>query len=198
MTSSTYLLIYFLAFFALGFVWRSWQVYRLTGSSPLVLPTTDDAAGYVGRAFKLLMGLLATYLFAAAGLPDTSAALAPVLVPQHGALASVGWAILTVAWPLLLKAQHDMGLAWRIGVNENDSPNLVSQGLFARSRNPIFLSMRMALWGMCLVHTTVLALCLASLGEVLMQIQVRLEEAYLARHLGEVYARYQAQVPRWV
>lgn len=198
MTSSASLLIYFSVFFALGFVWRSWRVYRLTGSSPLVLPTSDDAAGYVGRAFKLLMALLAAYLFTTAWLPNAFAGLAPVLVPQHVALVGTGWTLLAVALPLLLKAQHDMGQAWRIGVNEDDRPHLVSQGLFARSRNPIFLAMRMALWGMLLVQPTALSLCLAALGEVLMQIQVRLEEAYFARHLGEVYARYQAKVPRWV
>ena len=49
------LLIYFVAFFLLALVIRSVLVYRNTGINPLVLPRTQDAYGYVGMAFKVLM-----------------------------------------------------------------------------------------------------------------------------------------------
>ena len=49
------LLIYFVAFLLLAFVIRSVLVYRNTGINPLVLPRTQDAYGYVGMAFKVLM-----------------------------------------------------------------------------------------------------------------------------------------------
>jgi hypothetical protein len=47
------LLGYFALYFFFGFVWRSILVFRQTGINPIVLPATDDAYGYVGRAFKL-------------------------------------------------------------------------------------------------------------------------------------------------
>ncbi|MEY3125130.1 MAG: hypothetical protein RLZZ573_1650, partial [Pseudomonadota bacterium] len=47
------LLAYFLTYFLMGFVVRSFLVYRRTGINPLVLPRTQDAYGYVGTAFKV-------------------------------------------------------------------------------------------------------------------------------------------------
>ncbi len=52
---NTLLLIYFVAFFLLAFVVRSVLVYRSTGINPLVLQRTQDAYGYVGMAFTVLV-----------------------------------------------------------------------------------------------------------------------------------------------
>ena len=43
---------------------------------------------------------------------------------------------------IMLVAQAQMGLSWRIGIDEKNRTGLVTQGLFALSRNPIFLSLR--------------------------------------------------------
>ena len=47
------LLIYFLIYFTFAFIWRSVLVYRRTGKNPFVLPSGDDAYGYVGRRIWL-------------------------------------------------------------------------------------------------------------------------------------------------
>lgn len=52
---NTLLLIYFVAFVVLAFVLRSLLVYWQTGINPLVLSRSQDAYGYVGMAFKVLM-----------------------------------------------------------------------------------------------------------------------------------------------
>ena len=52
---NTLLLILFVAFFLLAFVIRAVLVYRNTGINPLVLRRTQDAYGYVGTAFKVIM-----------------------------------------------------------------------------------------------------------------------------------------------
>jgi protein-S-isoprenylcysteine O-methyltransferase Ste14 len=75
---------------------------------------------------------------------------------------------------------------------------LVQHGLFARSRNPIFLSMRMALLGLVLVAPSAATLVLLVAGELLMQVQVRLEEQHLTGLHGERYAAYCHRVRRWL
>lgn len=46
------LALYFIVYFLLAFVWRTALVYKRTGVNPLVLPSSDNVYGYVGRAFK--------------------------------------------------------------------------------------------------------------------------------------------------
>lgn len=194
MTHSNALLVYFFAYFCLGFLWRSWRVWRLTGINPLVLPKRDDAHGYVGRAFKAVLLGLGMYL-AALSLWGTEPFGIAEVPP---ALVWLGWGFLLLALGTTCWAQRDLGTSWRIGIDEGSKPALVQHGIYAHSRNPIFLAMRIALLGMLAVSPCAISLALALVGEVLMQIQVRLEEAFLAQGLGELYASYCARVPRWL
>jgi protein-S-isoprenylcysteine O-methyltransferase Ste14 len=193
-----FLLAYFAAFFLLGILWRSLLVWRRTGINPFVLPSTDDAYGYVARAFKLVMGACA----AVAALPVLSTR-APDWLGAWPALSSVpgaacGWLLLLAALAWLLVAQVQMGASWRIGIDSARPTALVRHGLFARSRNPIFLAMRAELLGLFLVLPGAVTLAVLVAGEILMQVQVRLEERHLAALHGTDYADYCARVPRWL
>jgi protein-S-isoprenylcysteine O-methyltransferase Ste14 len=91
-----------------------------------------------------------------------------------------------------------MGNSWRIGIDEEKKTPLVQSGLFRFSRNPIFLGMIITLLGVFLTIPNALTLLFLSLGFVLIQIQVRLEEEFLTRTQGEGYAEYRRQVRRWL
>ena len=192
------LLAYFALYFFLGFVWRSLLVFRQTGINPIVLPATDDAYGYVGRAFKLAMlacmGVVLTITFVERA--DVWLGGYPAL--QAPALRLTGWVLLLLALVWLLVAQAQMGIAWRVGIDAHQPTPLVQHGLFSRSRNPIFLSMRVALLGLVLVVPSAATLVLLVAGELLMQVQVRLEEQHLSGLHGERYAAYRGRVRRWL
>ena len=98
----------------------------------------------------------------------------------------------------MIVAQAQMGASWRIGIDAAAQPPLVRSGLFALSRNPIFLGMRLALLGLFLALPTGATLAILLLGEVLMQVQVRLEEAHLGEALGEDYEAYRRDTRRWL
>lgn len=198
-TLSTYALpIYFAAYFFFALVWRSFLVYRRTGIQPVVLPKSDDAHGYIGRAFKLVL------------LASAVVALLPVLTSDpeywlgsypllHSPFATIsGWIVLIAAFCWLLVAQTHMGSAWRVGIDTTHRCALVTHGLFAKSRNPIFLSMRMSLAGLFLVLPGALTLAIMVAGDILMQVQVRLEEQHLQALHGDAYAVYVARVRRWL
>jgi len=193
-----FLLAYFLVFFALAFVWRSLRVWRSTGINPFVLPGGDDAHAYVGRAFKVVVGGCGVV----AALPVLTAD-APRWLGAWPALASVplaacGWLLLAAALAWLLVAQAQMGASWRIGIDSARPTALVQHGLFACSRNPIFLAMRVELLGVFLVLPGAASAAVLVAGEILMQVQVRLEEQHLAALHGATYADYCARVRRWL
>lgn len=192
------LLVYFLLYLLLGFVLRSALVYKRTGINPLVLPNRDDAYGYVGRAFKLLVLFVAAVVCVNAIAPSAMPLLGVIPGLQLSAVMWVGWVLLFTSLVWLLIAQMQMGNSWRVGIDEARRTELVQTGLFSFSRNPIFLAMRVNLLGLFLVLPNAATLAILISGEVLMQVQVRLEEAHLAKLHSQEYGQFCKTVRRWL
>lgn len=98
-----------------------------------------------------------------------------------------------------LLAQLSMGDSWRVGVDESEQTRLVTTGLFARVRNPIFSFMGLSLLGLVLLIPSPTALLAGVLTLVGVELQVRIvEEPHLARTHGAAYGDYAARVGRFV
>lgn len=191
------LLLYFLLFFAIAMAWPTWRIWQRDGINALVLPSDDTVHGLVGRWFKgLMLGVFAYVIAAAAGADP--AWFRPLNWADHFVLKVIGMLILVIAFGIIVVAQSQMGRAWRIGVDAEAVPDLVTTGLFSRSRNPIFLGMRASIFGLFLVYPTGVSLTFFVLTEALIALQVRLEEAYLKGALGQAYEHYSKNVPRWI
>jgi protein-S-isoprenylcysteine O-methyltransferase Ste14 len=195
---NTLLLIYFVAFFLLAFVIRSVLVYRNTGINPLVLQRTQDAYGYVGTAFKVLMLVCAAVVNLLAFVPHATNWLGVIVPLEITSIKGLGWICLVVSLLWMLIAQAQMGASWRIGIDNANRTELVSKGLFTISRNPIFLATRVALLGFFLVAPNAATLALLTAAEVIIQVQVRLEEKHLLGLHGSAYEQYFSKVPRWL
>jgi protein-S-isoprenylcysteine O-methyltransferase Ste14 len=96
-------------------------------------------------------------------------------------------------------AQLVMGASWRVGVDEEETTELVARWPFTVVRNPIFTTMAMTAVGLaCLVPSVVAAVGLALLVWAL-EYQVRqVEEPYLRTVHGPRYERYLAEVGRFL
>lgn len=198
MTDDFALLVYFLAWFTLVFVWRSWLVWRRTGANPLVLPSGDNADAYVGRAFKLVVASCAIVVTSLVLLPNARRWLGAHETLQLAGVTYLGWVLLIAAFGWLLVAQAQMGASWRIGIDARARTALIETGLFSVSRNPVFLAMRVTLLGLFLVVPASATLALLVAGEILIQVQVRLEEQHLRALHGDRYAHYAERVRRWL
>ena len=192
------LLIYYIVLFIAAFAWRSLLVYRRSGVNPLVLPSSADAYGYVARGFKVTIAGIAAVVTAMALWPALQSYFGPWTVLSRPAFAYVGWALLIATLVWLVIAQAQMGASWRIGIDDKHRTELVQHGLFTRSRNPIFLAMRVNLLGLFLIFPSAVTAALLVAGEILMQVQVRLEEQHLANLHGAAYEAYRAKVRRWL
>ncbi|WP_431836048.1 methyltransferase family protein [Cellulomonas sp. Y8] len=80
-----------------------------------------------------------------------------------------------------------------------EASTLVILGANRVSRNPMYLGMAAALLGHALARRSPVALApVAGFVAVLTAGQIAAEEEALGARFGESYARYRAQVPRWV
>ena len=191
------LLAFFSLFFALASFLPTYRLWRRSGVNALVLPADDTAHGLVGRLFKAtIVGTFILLIALSAGLPE--AAVGPLPWLEGRAVQIAGWIVLALSLLWIIAAQYQMGSSWRIGIDTKSQTALVTNGIFGLSRNPIFLGMRVGLLGLFLVLPNALTLAVLLLGGVLMQVQVRLEEAHLRSMHGKAYETYLASVRRWI
>ena len=190
--------VYLVVYFAVAFVWRSVVVYKTTGINPYVLGGSDNAYDYIGVVFRLtflaVVGVI--ILFSVfSGFYDYAA---PVRWLERDFVRWFGLVLLVVSLIWTAIAQMQMGASWRIGIDKKNRTELIEKGLFSVSRNPIFLGMRLALAGFFLTIPNAVTLLTLVLGDVLMQIQVRLEEEHLKNLHGAKYAEFSEKVRRWI
>jgi protein-S-isoprenylcysteine O-methyltransferase Ste14 len=175
---------------------RTWLQVRRTGSSGFngISGPRGSLSWWAGVLFvlALLLGILAPALLLAGVTTGASAALPPVV-------GAVGLVVLVVGVVAVLLAQSGMGTSWRIGVDDTERTGLVTTGVFAVVRNPIFTAMVLAQAGMTLLApTAVSAVALACLV-LAVQLQVRvIEEPYLARVHGAAYLGYAGRTGRFL
>ena len=199
MVASALPLIAVLAFYGLGFGWRTWVQLRRYGSSGIVLFRSGRPGQHLREA---LFVVLAVALLAEAALAAVAPRRLPGLVPLAPATAAVlratGAVMVLGATALMLAAQLDLGASWRVGIDEGARPGLVTGGLYRYSRNPIYVAMLTALLGFALLLPSWISLGLLIGAGLGIRRHVRDEEAYLARTYGEEYRRYAARVGRFV
>jgi protein-S-isoprenylcysteine O-methyltransferase Ste14 len=82
---------------------------------------------------------------------------------------------------------------------ETPTRAIVTQGPYARSRNPMYIGATVAFIGIAIAVDTVWILALAPVlvGYFWMGV-IRREERYLERRFGDTYAAYRSRVRRWV
>lgn len=79
------------------------------------------------------------------------------------------------------------------------STAIVTEGVYRRTRNPMYLSMTLLYLAVALAADSVVALIL--LAPLLLVVNIGVvarEERYLERKFGDEYLRYKASVRRWV
>jgi protein-S-isoprenylcysteine O-methyltransferase Ste14 len=186
----------FLLFFVLALAGRTLLAWRRTGFNPVVWPNDDSTEGYIARAMHVATAaLLIGFAVHGAGW-----SMRLGLLPWAGSVTLywAGVALFAIGLACVLVAQLQMGASWRIGIDHARATALISHGLYAWSRNPIFLGTRIALLAALLMVPTAVTLAATAALEALIQLQVRLEEQHLLQLHGEAYRSYCAHVRRWL
>jgi protein-S-isoprenylcysteine O-methyltransferase Ste14 len=190
--------VYLIAYFGIAFAWRSIVVWQKTGINPYVLGKTDSAYDYIGVVFRLVFGLQAAAILLFSVFKPVYTYTVPIEWLDHRFIKWIGLFLLLASLVWTAIAQMQMGASWRIGIDKQNRTDLVHKGLFTVSRNPIFLGMRISLLGVFLIIPSAVTLLTLVLGDVLMQIQVRLEEEHLRGLHGQAYEDYRGYVRRWI
>jgi protein-S-isoprenylcysteine O-methyltransferase Ste14 len=191
---STVALVLYVVALVVLFGVRSVVQRRRTGHSGFhgISGTPAEAGWWGGVLFLVAMVAgLAGLLLAVTGVVAADPPLAAAQV--------AGLVLALAGFAATLAGQVGMGTSWRIGVDPAERTELVTGGVFAHVRNPVFTAMVAAQAGVVLmVPTWVSAAALAALVAAV-QLQVRtVEEPYLLDVHGAAYAAYAARTGRYV
>lgn len=178
------------------FVFRTVSQLRTTGSTGF-----NGFSGRVGSlpwiaGILVPLGLVLAPLAPIAALEGWSGG--SLLIPDP-ALHALGANFALAGIVGALFAQHSMGSSWRIGVDESEKIELVTSGLFAWVRNPVFSFVWLSLLGLILLVSNAIALLGAAVTFIGIELQVRtVEEPYLEATHGDDYREYTANVGRFL
>jgi protein-S-isoprenylcysteine O-methyltransferase Ste14 len=99
---------------------------------------------------------------------------------------------------LLLGSLVSFGQSFRVGIDTEHPDKLITTGVFAFSRNPIYVAFAMILIGQFLIFPNWILLVYVAAGIWLFHRQVLREEEYLKKHYGKEYLEYSHRVRRYL
>jgi protein-S-isoprenylcysteine O-methyltransferase Ste14 len=90
------------------------------------------------------------------------------------------------------------GRSFRVGIDTDHPDQLVTTGVFAYSRNPIYVAFGLVLLGQFLIFSNWILLVYLGAAIWLFHRQVLREEEYLKAHYGQEYVDYCGRVRRYL
>ena len=167
---------------------------RRTDNSGWVRPPT--AAAWTGDGL-FAVGVAAVTAGPVLHLLDVPGRLGAIDGPAFN---GVGALLLAAGAVVALVAQHQMGPAWRAGIDvSGQRDDLVVDGLFRFVRNPFYSGMLAASLGVALMapHVASIAGWFAMLAGGVIDVRL-IEEPHLRMVHGEAYADYERSTPRFL
>ena len=98
---------------------------------------------------------------------------------------------------IFLLALIAFGKSWRIGIDENNSGELITTGIFHFSRNPIFLFMDLYFTGTMLIYPNIVLTVITVCTVAGIHLQIIREEKFLQSEFGEQYTEYRKRTRRY-
>lgn len=184
-----------IAFLILAVVGRIAMQYRFAGDHGIRMSKRQSSALLIFVQTLLAFSVVGIFVI-------TCLQVADFIRPQIdlGAAGNlVGLAVGLVGITTTVVAQYQMGASWRIGVEESESTELVTHGLYAHVRNPIYSGMMTFGLGLLILIPHLYMAPILAAGYLSIELHVRrVEEPYLRRHHGTAYATYFDRTGRYL
>ena len=110
----------------------------------------------------------------------------------------VGIALCTVAVGGIAASLISFGNSFRIGIDEKEPDKLITTGMFAFSRNPIYVCFILFFFGMFLIHRNIVITSWLIFFTLIIHRQILREERFLSSHYGTDYDDYCRKVRRYL
>ena len=120
------------------------------------------------------------------------------MILQHIGIKTAGIIFLFCGLIIYALALYSFRDSWRIGIDRENPGQLITEGIFKYSRNPIYLSLDFLVAGTFLLQGRLIFLLLFALMAVSLHIQVLYEERFLIQTYGDLFLKYRSEVGRYL
>ena len=110
----------------------------------------------------------------------------------------IGVGLVLVAFIIFIWALVSFKDSWRVGIDEKTKGQLVTAGIFAISRNPIFLFVDIYFIGTFFINGTLIFLVFTVAAVIGMHYQMIQEERFMVKAYGQAYQDYCAKTARYL
>ncbi len=110
----------------------------------------------------------------------------------------IGAVLVFIGLLFFLGAFVSFGDSWRVGFDIKTPGKLVTGGIFAFSRNPIYVFLDLWFIGVFLMNGRLIFLIFAILTLIAIHWQILQEEAFLSKLYNEPYHQYRSQTGRYI
>jgi protein-S-isoprenylcysteine O-methyltransferase Ste14 len=189
-----------LVFFVAVFMGRTLYLRLAQGVRPITLGIGKigwRAALEISFLFGLIIWLLEVLLYTLHAPFRVFPAPFDYLVLDSPLARGTGVCLVLAGFVLFIWALTSFGASWRVGIDKQSPGALVTTGVFAFSRNPIFVFVDLYFIGTFLLNGAVIFLMADVLVVVGLHVQILQEEQFLRAQYGQAYREYCARAPRY-
>lgn len=192
-------LSFFSIFIIILFIARTLIHYSWTKENPLKVGTGKSTLRNIKERMEVL-GLILFIVFSSSfGFLEVLNKKIPLVSPMNNVSYRLGGVILIgITLLFFIAALFQMGKSWRVGIDENTKEQLITSGVFAFSRNPIYLSMNLIFIGYFFTVPNIVFLGAALLGLIGIHLQIKDEEKFLSKHYGFAFSQYCEKTGRYL
>ena len=144
----------------------------------------------------MVLAIAYTALANAFGLPILDVLIRPFW--EGTVYGWIGLVLCTVAVVGFALTLASFGESFRVGIDARTPGKLITGGMFAISRNPIYVCFLMFFAGLFLIHRNIVIAAATLLFAMVIHRQVLREEKFLASHYGAEYEAYRSKVRRYL
>lgn len=158
----------------------------------------NEVQKYFGKATYLVMvyyALLLIYLFTGFNFWGLISEISIINLPI---IKVVGLAMGLIFLILMTLARLNLGSSWRVGLDYNTEDELMTEGFYRYVRNPYFAFILSFQFSIILVLPNAITIFAFIQSYLLLNLQVRAEEAFLQEKYGTEYVNYMNNVGRFI
>ena len=109
----------------------------------------------------------------------------------------IGVTLVVLGFVICILALKALGASWRLGIDKETPGELVTSGIYAYSRNPIYIFFNLYFLGTFLINKTLIFLLFTIFVALNLRFQIRAEEKFLLRIHGPAYQHYRMATDRF-
>ncbi|WP_347332394.1 methyltransferase family protein [Marinimicrobium locisalis] len=194
---SRHFLGFYFLLIALYYASTSVGLWRRTGVSHIQYGPRGSATWWHRHIFNAFRAVILVVCLTRMVWPELDTWLGIIAPLYQPPVLIAGIVALLTSYSIMSYVHAYMHQDWRSGIDPDKRQTLLTQGPFARSRNPLFLGIMLGQLGLFLALPSIFTLICFVAGVFVIVRQALREEKALETLFGSEYLNYQKEVPRW-